>query len=115
MDVFVSDVNAVPGVDATLFQMVQQSPVAALATLTNTGTNTMNYHWQQFDGNVWSDMDSLGTPLNNTLSAYQTVAISVSSSYPQVRLNGYGNTVLLFAIDRYFERMPGGVIPIINL
>jgi hypothetical protein len=113
----VSDVQTVYGVDGVLFSMVQQGPVGALVTMTNAGTNTMNYHFQEFNGNAWNDLGALGTPLNNTLSGFQTTQVSVASNYPQVRLSGYatGTTKLVFAVDRYVDRASGGSIPLLNL
>ena len=113
----VVDRQTVYGVDGVLFSMTQQAPTGALVTMTNTGTNTMNYHFQQFDGNVWSDMSPLGTPLNNTLTGGQFTVVAVVSGFPQVRLSGFatGGAAIEFAVDRYVERPSGGSIPLLNL
>jgi hypothetical protein len=113
----VTDIQTVYGVDGVLFSMVQQGPVGALVTMTNSGTNTMNYHFQEFNGNAWNDLGALGTDLNNTLSGFQTKQVSVTSAFPQVRLSGYatGQTVLSFSVDRYVDRANGGSIPLLNL
>lgn len=117
MRTHVTDIQTVYGVDGVLFSMVQQGPVGALVTMTNSGTNTMNYRFQQFNGNIWNEMDTLGTDLNNTLSYLQTKQVSVTSAYPQVRLSGYatGNTVMHFSVDRYVDRASNGSIPLLNL
>ena len=113
----VVDQQVVPLVDGVLFSLTQQAPLGALVSMTNTGTNTMNYHFQEFNGNAWNDMASLGTPLNNTLTGGQSVAVAVVSGYPQVRLMGFtaGAANIEFAVDRYVERSSGGSIPIISL
>jgi hypothetical protein len=117
MNISVVDTQTIGESDSTIFSMLQQSPVVALLTLRNNGTNTMNYRFQQFNGTAWVDLGSLGTDVNNTLSPLQTRAVSVSSAYPQVRLLGYasGGTALEFAVLRYYERASGGPIPILAL
>lgn len=117
MNILLADSQTVGETEATVFEMVQNSPVVALITLTNNGTNTMNYRFQEKIGTVWTNVSNLGTDQNNTLSAGQVKAISVSSTYPQVRLigNASGGTVLEFGVLRYFDRPEGGPLPILSL
>ncbi len=116
MNVILSDSNPVTSDDAVLFSMLQQAPVAALATLTNKGSNIIAYRFQQLAAGTWSNLDTLPSPLNNTLSPGQTMAVAVVSSYPQVRLMGSatGGATLAFGLSRLVNRPSGGVIPILN-
>ena len=100
-----------------LFSMIQQGPVNATVIMKNSGVNTMNYSFQQYTGTAWVDMDVLGTPYNNTLSANEVVTLVLVSSYPQVQLIGYasGGALLEVSISRYTNRSSGGSFPLINL
>ena len=117
MNTNVQDVETVGETEATLFEMLHSGVTAALVTLENTGTNTMNYHFEEFNGSAWTDMASLGTDLNNTLTAAEVKAIKVSPSYPQVRLRGNasGGAELTFAVQRHYNRTAGGKLPLLNV
>jgi hypothetical protein len=117
MNVFVSDDQTIGESEATVFAMIQNSPVSAAVTLTNTGTNTANYRFQEQVGANWNDLDVFGTDLNNTLSPNQVKIVLVSSNYPQVRLvaNASGGTVFDFGVTRFFDRLSGGSIPMLSL
>lgn len=117
MNISVVDTQTVGESSGTLFEMLQNSPVVALVTLKNNGTNTMNYIFQEKIGSTWTNLGSLGSDYNNTLSPSQLRAVSVASSYPQVRLvgNASGGTELEFGVLRYFDRTDGGAIPILSL
>jgi predicted regulator of Ras-like GTPase activity (Roadblock/LC7/MglB family) len=117
MNITCVDTQTIGGTSGQVFEMIQTGAVEALVTLKNTGTNTANYVFQEKIGAVWTDMASLGNPLNDTLSPDEVVALKVSSSYPQVRLmaNASGGTVFEFAVLRYFDRGDGGALPILTL
>lgn len=102
---------------STLFTMFQTGPVNALVVLKNSGVNTMNYDFQEFDGTQWDDLGAQGTPLNNTLQPNQVVMLQVQSNFPQVQLigNASGGAFLEFSITRYFNRASGGPVPLLNL
>lgn len=118
MNVFITDVQAVPELEGTLFTMLQQGSVTAMISLKNSDSaNTINYRFQQYNGTTWADMSTSGTDYYNTLIAGQVKFINLSSAYPQVRLvgNASGGATLDFGVTRYFARTTGGSIPILNL
>jgi hypothetical protein len=117
MDIAAHDSQVVGETEATLFSLLQAGPVEAQLVLKNSGANTMNYRFQQFNGTAWVDMANSGTDLNNTLQANQVKLVTVDSSYPQVQLvgNASGGAFLEFSIQRYFNRASGGPVPILNL
>jgi len=117
MNTNVQDVETVGETEATLFEMLHSGTVAACVTLENSGANTLNYHFEEFNGSAWADMSALGTDLNNTLSAAQVKAVVVSPSYPQVRLRGNasGGAELTFAVQRHYTRSAGGKLPLLNI
>ena len=102
---------------SVLFSTIQQGPTSAVGFIKNSGVNTMNYRFQEFNGTAWVDIDDPGTPLNNTLTANQVRAIEVVSNYPQVQMvgNASGGALLEFSLTRYANRASGGPLPIINL
>lgn len=77
----------------------------------------MNYRFQEKIGAAWTDLDVLGTDLNNTLSPTQVKAVAVNSTYPQARLvgNASGGTDLEFGVLRYLTRAAGDPLPILSL
>ena len=97
--------------------MPQQGAVNATVILSNDGTNTLIYDFQQSpDGFTWTDIQGFGNPLNNTLIPGQQVSVLVTSAYTQVRCVGSasGGSVLGFGISRYFNRISGGGCPLIG-
>ena len=99
------------------FSTVQQGAVNMLVILTNVGTNTMNYDFQQYNGTAWVDMSgSTGVPYQGTISAGQSISLLVVSSYAQVQLTGYasGGTTLAFSLSRLFNRVSGGAVPLVT-
>jgi len=117
MVINVTDSQIVGETLSTLFSMIQTGPVNALIILKNSGVNTMNYDFQEYNGTSWVDLGAQGSPLNNTLQANQVVMLQVQSNFPQVQLvgNASGGAFLEFAVTRYFNRSSGGPIPILNL
>lgn len=116
MQTFVTDEQVVGNVLGTLFSLPQQGSVNASVILSNDGVNTLNYDFQQSsDGVTWTDMQSIGSSLNNSLAAGQVVQVLVVSAYTQVRCvgNASGGSTLGFSITRYFNRSSGGACPLI--
>lgn len=102
---------------STLFSMIQQGPVDSAIVLKNSGVNTLNYRFQQYNGTSWVDMGANGSDFYNTLQVNEVKLIEVESSYPQVQCvgNASGGAFLEFAVTRYVNRASGGAIPILNL
>lgn len=102
-------------VSSALFSMVQAS-TKALITLQNTGSNTINYRFQELVGSTWTDMDVEGTDLYNTLTAGQVKQLALESSETKVQLvgNASGGSVLDFTVTRILARSSGGPLPLLN-
>ncbi len=117
MNTVVDDSQVVGETLSTLFTMFQTGPVNALVILKNSGNNTMNYDFQEYNGTAWVDLGAQGSPLNNTLQPNQVVTLQVQSNFPQVQLigNASGGAFLEFSVMRYFNRASGGMIPILNV
>jgi len=117
MIINVTDSQVVGETLSTLFSMLQTGPINALVILKNSGVNTMNYDFQEYNGTSWNDLGAVGTALNNTLQPNQVVTLQVQSNFPQVQLvgNASGGAFLEFAVTRYFNRSSGGPIPILSL
>lgn len=117
MVVNVTDSQVVGETVATLFQIIQPAPINAAIILKNSGVNTLNYTFQEWNGTAWVDLGASGTPLNNTLIANASILVLVTSTNPKVQLigNASGGALLEFAVSRYFNRASGGAIPILNL
>jgi hypothetical protein len=113
----VTDTQVVGETTSTLFSVLNQGPVDMLVILKNTGVNTMNYDFQQWNGSAWVDIGPIGSDFQNTLSQDQVKSLRVTSAFPQVRLvgNASGGASLDFDILRYVERASGGAVPILNL
>lgn len=117
MNINVTDSQVVGETESTLFSAIQQGPTDMQIIIKNSGSNTMNYRFQEFNGTTWVDLGTSGTDLNTTLTVDQVRLVNVSSSFPQIRLvgNASGGALLEFAVQRYFNRTSGGAIPILNL
>lgn len=117
MTIYAEDNQVVGETLSTLFSLFQTGPVDALVIMKNSGVNTMNYTFQEFNGTSWVDLGAAGTDLNNTLQANEVVMLQVSSNYPKVQLvgNASGGAFLEFSVSRYYNRSSGGSLPILNL
>jgi len=117
MIVQVTDSQVVGETLATLFTIIQPAPIDAATIIKNSGVNTMNYLFQEWNGSAWVDMGSAGSDFNNTLQANETKLIELASSNSKVQMigNASGGAFLEFSITRYFDRASGGAIPILNL
>ena len=115
--IFVTDTQVVGEVESTLFSMIQQGPVSAQVIIKNTGVNTMNYRFQEYNGSAWVDLGASGSAFYNTLSADEVKVVTLTSSYPQVRMvgNASGGAYLDFDVTRYVERPSGSALPILSL
>jgi len=117
MTINVNDTQVVGETLSTLFSVLQQGPVAMLVIIKNSGVNTLNYRFQEYNGSTWVDLGASGSDLNNTLSEDEVKSFKVSSNYPQVRVvgNASGGASLDFDVTRYVDRASGGPLPILNL
>jgi len=117
MTIHVADSQVVGEQSSTLLSAIQQGPTAMLVVMKNSGVNTMNYRWQEYNGTAWVDLGASGSDLYTTLSVNEVKLIEVASTYPQVQLvgNASGGAFLEFAITRYVNRASGGALPILNL
>lgn len=113
----ISDSQIVGETSATLFTVLQQGPVSMNVILKNSGVNTMNYRFSEYNGSTWVDLGASGSDYYNTLQANEVRQFKVTSAYPQVQLvgNASGGAYLEFAIQRYANRASGGSVPILNL
>lgn len=117
MTITVNDSQVVGETLSTLVSAIQQGPVSMSVIMKNSGVNTMNYRWQEFNGSAWVDLDESGTDMYNTLTANEVKSVKVVSTYPQVQLvgNASGGALLEFSVMRYVNRASGGTIPILSL
>lgn len=117
MVVHVTDSQVVGETVATLFQIIQGAPIDATIIMKNSGVNTMNYRFQEWNGSAWVDLGASGSDLYNTLQANETKSVEIDSSNPKVQMigNASGGAFLEFAVTRYFNRDSGGAIPLLNL
>lgn len=117
MTILVSDTQVVGETVSTLFSVLQQGPVAMNIIIKNSGVNTINYRFQEWNGTSWADLGASGTDYYNTLTQNQVRSFKVESDYPQIRLvgNASGGAFLEFSVLRYSDRASGGAIPILTL
>lgn len=117
MVIHVTDSQIVGETQSTLWSTLQQGPINMLVIIKNSGVNTMNYRFQEFNGSAWVDLGTSGSDYYNTLSVNEVKTIKVTSTYPQVQMvgNASGGAFLEFSVTRYFNRASGGSIPILNL
>lgn len=117
MVINVTDSQVVGETESTLFSTIQQGPIDMLVIIKNSGVNTMNYRFQEYNGTAWTDMGTSGSDLYNTLSPNEVKMFEVESAYPQVRVvgNASGGAFLEFTVTRYANRASGGSIPILSL
>lgn len=88
-----------------------------LVIIKNTGVNTLNYRFQEYNGSAWVELGASGSDYYNTLAEDEVKTFKVSSNYPQVRMvgNASGGAALDFDVMRYVERASGGPVPILSL
>jgi hypothetical protein len=113
---FIQDLQVVGNTTGTLFSVTQVGTVAMSVILNNAGVNPVLYDFQSSpDGANWTDIQSFGNPLNNTLLPGTQVQVVVAGSYQFVRLIGSasGGSTLDFSIARFFNRTSGGYCPLI--
>ena len=113
----VSDSQVVGETEAQLFQLLQSGPTDTQIIIKNTGENTMNYRFQEYNGTAWVDLGASGSVFYTTLTVDQVRLVTVDSDYPQVRLlgNASGGAFLEFNVTRYFNRASGGSLPLLNV
>ena len=117
MVISATDSQIVGETQSTLLSLIQQGPLNALVIMKNSGVNTMNFRWQEFNGSAWVDLGASGSDYYNTLSVNEVKSLKVTSAYPQVQLvgNASGGAFLEVAISRYYNRSSGGSFPLVNL
>lgn len=117
MIIHVTDSQTVSEVSSTLWSTIQQGPVNATVVMKNSGVNTLNYRFQEFNGTSWADLGASGSDYYTTLSVNEVKLIKLTSLYAQVQMvgNASGGAFLEFAITRYVNRASGGPIPVLNL
>ena len=117
MTIHCTDEQVVGETLSTLFSVLNQGAVAMLVIIKNTGVNTMNYRFQEWNGTAWADLGASGTDFYNTLAENEVRSFKVTSSYPQVRMvgNASGGAYLSFDVTRHVERASGGALPILSL
>ena len=117
MVIHVTDSQLVGETLSTLWSTIQQGPVSMSVVMKNSGVNTMNYRFQEFNGTSWVDMGTSGSDYYNTLQVNEVKLLKVVSNYPQVQVvgNASGGAFLEFAVTRYVNRASGGSLPILNL
>lgn len=112
-----TDSQLVGETQSTLWSVFQSGSINMLVVIKNSGVNTMNYRFQEYNGSAWVDLGTSGSDYYNTLSVNEVKTLKVTSSYPQVQMvgNASGGAFLEFSATRYFNRASGGPIPILNL
>ncbi len=117
MNIYVTDGQVVGETLSTLFSIMQQGPVGMLVKIKNSGVNTLNYRFQEYNGTTWVDLGASGSDFYNTLQAGEVRSFKVTSNFPQVQMvgNASGGAFLDFSIDRYWNRAAGGAVPILAL
>ena len=117
MIIHCTDGQVVGESQSVMFTLLQQGPVSALLFLKNSGVNTLNYDFQQFNGTSWVDLGAIGTDFQSTLMPNQVVDIQLDCTYPQVQLlaNASGGAFLDFSVTRFYNRAAGGALPILGL
>lgn len=115
MTVFWTDNQVVGETVATLLTVKGVTEFSM--TLKNSGVNTMNYRFQEFNGTAWVDLGVSGTDLYNTLTANQVRQIKVTSTYPQVQVvgNASGGAFLEFSAMTEVNRPSGGSFTILPI
>ena len=96
-------------------QLMQLKGVTAFnAIIKNSGANTMNYRFQEYNGSAWVDLGSSGDDLYNTLTVNQVRLFAVEATYPIVRIigNASGGAFLEFAFTSDVNRASGGAYTI---
>ena len=117
MIILTSDSQLVGETQSTLWNVFQQGPINMQVIIKNSGENTLNYRFQEYNGSAWVDLGTSGSDYYNTLSVNEVKILKVVSAYPQVQMvgNASGGAFLEFAVTRYFNRSSGGSIPILAL
>lgn len=114
MIVHCTDGQLVGETSSTMFTLLQDGAVSATIFIRNSGTNTMNYRFQEWNGTTWVDLGASGSDYYNTLSPSEVRSFKLSSSNSKVQMlgNASGGAFLDFSITRFFNRTSGGAIPL---
>lgn len=100
-----------------MFTLLQDGAVSALVLIKNSGVNTANYRFQEWNGTAWVDLGASGTDFYNTLSPSEVRSFKLTSTNSKVQMlaNASGGAFLDFSITRYFNRASGGALPLSSL
>jgi hypothetical protein len=115
MTVFFTDNQVVGETVGTLLTVKGTTEFSII--LKNSGVNTMNYRFQEFNGTAWVDLGASGSDFYNTLTQNQVRQIQVSSSYSQVQIvgNASGGAFLEFSAQTEVNRAAGGSFTILPI
>jgi hypothetical protein len=115
MTVFFTDNQVVGETEGTLLQVKGVTQFSII--LKNSGVNTMNYRFQEYNGSAWVDLGASGSDYYNTLTANQVRQIMVESTYPQVQIvgNASGGAFLEFSAQTEVNRPSGGSFTILPI
>lgn len=113
MTVFFTDNQVVGETVATLLTVKGVTEFTVI--LKNSGVNTMNYRFQEYNGTAWVDLGVSGTDYYNTLTQNQVRTVKVSSTYPNVQIvgNASGGAFLEFSAMTEINRASGGAYTIL--
>lgn len=115
MTVFFTDGQVVGESVATLLTVKGVTTFTII--LKNSGVNTMNYRFQQYNGSSWIDLGASGSDFYSTLTQNQVKTLSVTASYPQVQVigNASGGAFLEFSTMTEIDRPSGGSYTILPI
>lgn len=117
MQIVVADIQIVGSTESTMFEFLNQGSTDAMLFLSNLGSNTLTYRFQQNISGTWTDLvvnpDGI---LYGTLVPAETRSIQLVVANPDVRLvaNASGGATLWFQVSRFAIRGDGGKLPILN-
>jgi len=112
MTVHLTDGQVVGETEAQLVQLKGTTDVNVI--IKNSGVNTMNYRFQEYNGGTWVDLGASGSDLYNTLTADQVRLFAVEATYPIIRIigNASGGAFLEFVFTADVNRASAGAYTI---
>jgi hypothetical protein len=115
MTVFFTDNQVVGETVSTLLSVKGVTEFSII--LKNSGVNTMNYRFQEYNGTAWVDLGASGTDYYNTLTQNQVRQIKVVSTYANVQIvgNASGGAFLEFSAQTEINRPSGGSFTILPI
>jgi hypothetical protein len=115
MTVFFTDNQVVGETAATLLTVKGVTEFSII--LKNSGVNTMNYRFQEYNGSAWVDLGASGSDYYNTLTQNEVRQIQVSANYAQIQIigNASGGAFLEFSSQTEVNRPSGGSFTILPI